>query len=79
MTIGLQLAILNSSDQHVMISLNFGGKHWFIFVVYVKCSDIERCSHIDRRSLRSSLINDMPQNEPWVCIGDFNTIRGDGE
>ncbi|XP_042969076.1 uncharacterized protein LOC122301760 [Carya illinoinensis] len=48
-------------------------RNFVVSVVYAKCNLVER------RELWRVLQLDAVQDEPWLCLGDFNTIRGEEE
>lgn len=70
---GLQESVMNESDQHITISIVYDSKLLFVSVVYAKCN------HMDRQALWRLLQKDMPQDDPWLYLGDFNIIREDAE
>ncbi|XP_040988930.1 uncharacterized protein LOC121236546 [Juglans microcarpa x Juglans regia] len=65
--------VLSSSAQHVTVSILFDSHPIVVSVVYAKCN------YLERRELWSQLQLDLPTDDPWLCIGDFNIIREDME
>lgn len=70
---GLQVTILNLSDQHVTVYVPLDDGMIFLSVVYAKCN------YQDRRALWQSLKLEILSDEPWLGLGDFNVIRRDEE
>ncbi|XP_042942745.1 uncharacterized protein LOC122276921 [Carya illinoinensis] len=70
---GLHITVTNFSSQHITISLVINSQHYFISVVYA------RCSYLERRELWRSLQMDVVEDTPWLCLGDFNIIRREEE
>lgn len=70
---GLALSLVNSSNQHVTVNISYEGRQFYVSVICAKCN------HIERRCLWEVLQHYMVQNDPWNCIGDYYTIRGDDE
>ncbi|XP_042942688.1 uncharacterized protein LOC122276858 [Carya illinoinensis] len=48
-------------------------RNFIVSMVYAKCN------HVERRELWRVLQLDAVQDAPWLCLGDFNTIRGEEE
>ncbi|KAG2712257.1 hypothetical protein I3760_04G116000 [Carya illinoinensis] len=69
----LQISVVSYSAQHVTISMCMDNRNFVVSVVYAKCN------HVERRELWRVLQLDAVQDAPWLCLGDFNTIRGEEE
>ncbi|XP_042962460.1 uncharacterized protein LOC122296729 [Carya illinoinensis] len=69
----LQISVVSYSAQHVTISMCMDNRNFVVSVVYAKCN------HVERRELWRVLQLDVVQDAPWLCLGDFNTIRGEEE
>ncbi|KAG2696272.1 hypothetical protein I3760_07G050900 [Carya illinoinensis] len=67
------LSVISYSAQHVTVSMSMDSRQVIIFVVYAKCN------HVERRELWRLLQIDAVQDAPWLCLGDFNIIRGEEE
>ncbi|XP_042958079.1 uncharacterized protein LOC122293609 [Carya illinoinensis] len=69
----LQLSVISYSAQHVTVSMSMESRQVVISVVYAKCN------HVERRELWRLLQLDAVKDAPWLCLGDFNIIRGEEE
>lgn len=68
-----QISILRYSAQHVTVSLCMASRQFVFSVVYAKCN------YVERRELWRLLQLDAIHDAPWLCLGDFNIIRGEEE
>jgi hypothetical protein len=66
----VQVNILQELNQHVTFIIN---SSLLISAVYAKCN------YMERRQLWDSLLSFGVLQMPWMILGDFNTIRHDGE
>nr|XP_027062778.1 uncharacterized protein LOC113689154 [Coffea arabica] len=67
---GFQCAPIGESPQHLSLKISPQALSAPVYLSFVHA----RCTEQDRVPLWSALLADKPRDDPWLVVGDFNTI-----